>query len=280
MSSDEKKPTKEKKSTTEKEQSAEMVFKKQGFPVKDELVVAKAKRILPHCVFLDLMEFDNKEGMLHISEIAPGWVKNIRSHVQENQQVICKVMDIDKSKGYIDISLKRVSSGEKNAKMNEWKMEKKMTIMIRMIGKKMKKTSEAQKIIEKIITEYGSLSELFSEMSKKDISVIKEIGLPNKWEEEIINSVTEHIKSHRVKVTNVFQLKTFESDGVDKIKELIKEIEKNQDSEMEINYLGTPRYQITVLATDYKKAEDIMERIMNDMEKLSEKLKIEFSKVK
>ena len=147
MSSDEKKPLKEKKETTGKKSLSEIVHKKKGFPVKDELVVAKAKRILPHCVFLDLSEYDNKEGMLHISEIAPGWVKNIRSYVQENQQVICKVMDIDKNKGYIDISLKRVSSGEKNAKMNEWKMDKKMTFMIQMIGKSIKKMSESQKII-------------------------------------------------------------------------------------------------------------------------------------
>jgi translation initiation factor 2 subunit 1 len=274
MSSDEKKPAKEKKS------SGEIIFKKQGFPLKDELVVAKAKRILPHCVFLDLLEYDNKEGMLHISEIAPGWVKNVRAHVQENQQVICKVMDIDKSKGYIDISLKRVSSGEKNAKMNEWKMEKKMTIMIQIIGRKLKKTTEVQKIIGKITEEYESLSELFSEMSKSDIDAVKEIGLPKNWEEEIINSVMEHIKSHRVKVTNVFHLKSFEPDGVDKIKELIKKIREAQDSEMEINYLGTPRYQITVLATDYKKAEETMENVLDDMEKLSEKLNIEFSRVK
>jgi translation initiation factor 2 subunit 1 len=263
-----------------KKESEGLLFKKTGLPEKDELVVVKVKRILPHCVFLDLLEYDNKEGMLHISEIAPGWVKNIRAHLQENQQVICKTMSIDEEKGYIDLSLKRVSSGEKNAKMNEWKTEKKMTIILQIIGKKLKKENDTKKIARKIADEYGSLSEFFSEVSKRDISAVKKSGIPKEWEDEISKSIQEHMRSHRVKVTEVVDLKSFEPDGVERIKKLINDIEQHKDIEFTIHYLGTPRYQITVLASDYKKAEVAMDELISNISKLSEGLKIEFSKGK
>lgn len=256
------------------------VFKKSGFPVANELVVAKVKRILAHCVFLDLLEYDNKEGMLHISEIAPGWVKNIRAHLQENQQVICKVMSIDKEKGYIDLSVKRVSAGEKNAKMNDWKIEKKMNIMLNMIGERLKKKSEVEKITKKIIESYDSLSELFSEVGKQGMEALKKVKIPDKWKEEMLKSIQEHIKSHRVRVTDTIKVTSHEMDGVERIKKLISSVGKGDGFEISINYLGTPNYQITILANNYKKAEDAMDSVMDEIEKLSKEMNIEFSRGK
>lgn len=54
--------------------------------------------------FVDLGE--GKTGMVHISEVAPTFVQEIREHVQENQVVKVKVLSIGED-GKISLSIKR-----------------------------------------------------------------------------------------------------------------------------------------------------------------------------
>lgn len=50
---------------------------------------------------------DGKTGMVHISEVAPTFVKEIKDYVQENQTVKVKVLSI-MDDGKISLSMKRV----------------------------------------------------------------------------------------------------------------------------------------------------------------------------
>ena len=52
---------------------------------------------------------DGKTGMVHISEVATTFVKDIRDHLTENQQVKVKVLGINEQ-GKISLSIKRVMS--------------------------------------------------------------------------------------------------------------------------------------------------------------------------
>jgi S1 RNA binding domain protein len=55
-------------------------------------------------VFVELPE--GKTGMVHISEVATAYVKEIREHITENQIVKVKVLGID-NEGRISLSIKR-----------------------------------------------------------------------------------------------------------------------------------------------------------------------------
>ncbi len=53
------------------------------------------------------VELENgKTGMVHISEVAPTYVKEIRDHVTENQQVKVKILSIGED-GKISLSIKK-----------------------------------------------------------------------------------------------------------------------------------------------------------------------------
>lgn len=51
---------------------------------------------------------DGKTGLVHISEIAPEYVKNIRDHINENDVVKAKILSIDE-KGKISLSIKQAT---------------------------------------------------------------------------------------------------------------------------------------------------------------------------
>ncbi|MCL7418138.1 MAG: S1 RNA-binding domain-containing protein, partial [Halalkalicoccus sp.] len=78
-------------------------MKYSGWPTPGELVVGKIESIEDFGVFVDLEEYEDKQGLIHISEVASGWIKNVRDHVREGQTAVCKVLDVDKGSQQIDL---------------------------------------------------------------------------------------------------------------------------------------------------------------------------------
>ena len=55
-------------------------------PDHDELVIAVIKKIMPYGAFCSLPEYGNVEAFLHVSEVAPRWIKNIHEFISEGQK--------------------------------------------------------------------------------------------------------------------------------------------------------------------------------------------------
>ncbi|HKJ59462.1 MAG TPA: S1 RNA-binding domain-containing protein, partial [Halobacteriales archaeon] len=96
-----------------------------GWPEPGELVVCEVEEIEGFGVFCDLSEYQDKRGLIHISEVASGWIKNVRDHVNVDQRVVAKVLDVDESSQQIDLSLKDVNDHQRKEKIQEWKSEQK-----------------------------------------------------------------------------------------------------------------------------------------------------------
>lgn len=69
-----------------------------------KIVEGKVTGITKFGAFIELPE--GKTGMVHISEIAPTYVNEIRDHVTENQVVKVKILSISEE-GKISLSIKR-----------------------------------------------------------------------------------------------------------------------------------------------------------------------------
>src|SRR3990172_6820659 len=99
-----------------------MLFKREGYPEEGEIVLCTVAKIHSHAVFVDMDEY-GKGGMIHISEISPGRIRNIRDFVVEGKKIVCKVLRINLERGHIDLSLRRVTENQKKNKVNELKRE-------------------------------------------------------------------------------------------------------------------------------------------------------------
>ena len=59
-----------------------MFYRRIDFPEEGELVICTVTKVQSHSVFVRLDEFD-KGGMIHISEVSPGRIRNIRDFVRK-----------------------------------------------------------------------------------------------------------------------------------------------------------------------------------------------------
>src|SRR3989344_3307124 len=221
-----------------------MFYKKEGLPEEGELTVCTVKKILPHSVFVNLDEYENKEGMVHISEIAPGRIRTVRDYVREGKQIVCKVINIDLHKQHIDLSIRRVTTQLRINKLASYKQEDKAEKLLIAIGKKL----------------------------------IESLNIDKKIEDLLFTTISEKIKPPEVIVKGEFTLTTYEPDGIDSIKKLLNAV---TDPNAKLSYISAPKYRIEVKSTNYKTAESILKQITDSILNSAKNLKIiaEFSKV-
>lgn len=91
------------------------------FPEEGDIIIGNVIDVKSFGAFIELLEYPGKEGMVHISEVSSGWIKNIRDHIKKGQRVVAKVMRVTPHKNQIDLSLKRATDQQKKVKVQEWK---------------------------------------------------------------------------------------------------------------------------------------------------------------
>src|SRR3989339_651324 len=162
-----------------------MYYHRKGYPEVDEIVLCQVTKIFPNSVFVDILEY-KKSGMVHISEIAPGRIRNLRDFVSEGRQIVCKVLKIDEQKGYIDLSLRRVNTTERRNKLEEVKQEQKAEGIIKNLATKLKLNAEQlyEKISEKVFKDYDYVFPCFKAVAAGEADLEK-MGVEKKIAQEL-----------------------------------------------------------------------------------------------
>ncbi len=234
-----------------------MFLKKKGFPEEDELVLCTVTNTFHHGVFVNVEEY-GKSGMIYISEVSPGRIRNIRDFVKEGKKIVCKVLRINEEKGYIDLSLRRVNERQKKEKINEIKQEQKAEKIIEFAAKKLDKDPKKlyEELSSKIFEKYGLLYLCFEDVVKGNVSLEK-LGIDKKIADFLTESVKERMKPAEVFVEGELKLKSYMPDGVETIKGALN---KASGENVVVLYEGAGRYKIRAKANEYRDAEDILER--------------------
>ncbi len=241
-----------------------MVLIKQEWPEVGDLVIVTVETVTDYGAYVRLDEY-GKTGLLHISEIASSWIRNIRDYVREGQKVVLKVLRVDPDKGHIDLSLRRVTKRERIEKMLSWKKERKAESLLRSVAEKVGLSIEevyekAGILIEK---EYG-LYEGFEKAAERGAEALTKIGVPEDLAKVFAEVAKERIRLPMVKVKGVVEIRCLRPDGVRAIKEAFlnaKKSEKLKDAKVQFYVIAAPRYGIEVLADNYKQAEATLQRI-------------------
>lgn len=242
-----------------------MFYKKKGLPEEGEYILCTVKTILYHSVFAELDEYERKEGMIHISEVAPGRIRNLRDYVREGKKIICKVLRVRLDKGQVDLSLRRVSVAMRKKKNTQIKQEQKAEKIMEIVAQK--SNTDVKKLYEdfgnRIWEEYGGLSQFFQEIAADEAS-LEDFGVPQKYADVLTEVLKEKFKPQSVEMEKELELKSEAPDGVEIIKEALKravDVAKEKKYDVKISYISAPRYHVKVSALDYKLADKALEDV-------------------
>jgi translation initiation factor 2 subunit 1 len=232
-------------------------------PGQDELVLATIKKIMPYGAFCTLDEYGNTEAFIHISEVAPRWIKNIHEFLHENQHIVARVFHLVPEKNQIDLSLKRVTEAERKLKLESVKRERRAQKIFEMAVKEAKSTThEAASARERLLEKYGDLLEAFESISETGEEAISGMTIEKGLAKALLAVCKRTIKKPKAKVEAMLLLTSYARDGIGAIKAALAAAKPPSDAEVELSYIGAPRYHLSIVAADYKRAEKVRDEIV------------------
>ncbi|MBW2965993.1 S1 RNA-binding domain-containing protein [Candidatus Woesearchaeota archaeon] len=251
-----------------------MLYKREGMPGEDELVLCTVTAVHGHSVFANLDEY-GKTGMIHISEVSPGRIRNIRDYVVEGKKVVCKILKIDKKKGHIDLSLRRVNEGQKRKKINEIKQEQKAEKIIEGLAKKLNKDTKElyEQISNKIFEKYEYIHQCFNDIVANAVNLAK-LSFDEKLAGELTEAVKDKIKPVEVQIKGILKMMSSAPDGIEVVKGALK---KAIGENIHVKYRGAGEYNVIVNAPNYKEAEKIIKNSIDKVMRYGEKKKLVIS---
>ncbi len=233
-----------------------------GFPENGELVVCTVKSVKNFGAFVSLDEYDDKEGFVHVRDVATGWVKYIRDYVREGQKVVCKVLGVDSSKGHIDLSLKAVNDHQKREKIQQWKNEKKAEKLVEIVAERMNiSVDKAYDLFgNELLEDYESLYDAF-ESAVADTDAFLE-DYSGDWINDFMEVAKENVAAPSVQIDGILEMTSSAPNGMELVRNaLLKGMAAADGADAEITCVGCPRYRVIVKAPEYKEAEEIMKDI-------------------
>ena len=79
------------------------------FPEADDVVVVLVKEIQDMGGYVHLLEYNNCQGMIMLSELSRRRIRSVNKLLKVGRQEVAAVVRVDKEKGYIDLSKRRVA---------------------------------------------------------------------------------------------------------------------------------------------------------------------------
>jgi translation initiation factor 2 subunit 1 len=252
-----------------------MGLRRPEWPEVGDLVIATVVRITDYGAYVRLDEYD-KEGLLHVSEVASRWVRNIRDYVREGQKVVLKVLRVHSEKGHVDLSRRRVTKREKKEKLLFWKKDRKAESLLRTAAEKLDVSFEEayEKAGVLIENAFGDLYEGLEKTAKEGVDVLLELGIEKELAITLAEIAKEKITISLVNVKGILELQNSKPKGVLDIKETLtnaKEVGESEGADVKVYLVSPPKYRIVVSAEDYKSAESILEKASKSALKIIEK---------
>lgn len=208
-------------------------------------MICKVTHISPNSVSVHLEEY-NREGLVHVSEVSSGWVRDIRRFIKPEQEVVAKVIGTKP----LSLSIKRVDEKQKKHKIKEFKMEQRAEKMIELAAKTLGKTLEQayEEVGFKLQDRFGTLYEALKIALHKQDELKKYAS--DEWIRVLHEIAEKNIEQKEFEFRADVTIRTYSPDGIKIVKEVLKKAEKTG---LDVTYITAPKYLMKIKTQNPKK---------------------------
>ena len=245
----------------------------QELPEIGEIVIATITKVSDHGAYVTLDEYNGIQGFLHVSEIAPGWVRKVTKYVKEGEKKVLLIKKVQAARGEIDLSLKQISKEQRKKKLLDVKrFEKEQGILKNIQEKANLSSKQIESIEDKLLSKYDSVYDAIIDIATKNKEALENLEITEEIK-TVIEDISTKIKLPSVEIRGILELTNNKSNGIEVIRKILLDIIKeNNNSKIEISYIGAPKYRVGIIAQDFKTAEKTLKPILEKIEKNTSKL--------
>ncbi|RZR70974.1 hypothetical protein BHM03_00002575 [Ensete ventricosum] len=248
------------------------------YPEVDMAVMIQVKNIADMGAYVSLLEYNNIEGMILFSELSRRRIRSVSSLIKVGRQEPVMVLRVDRDKGYIDLSKRRVSEEDIQACEERYNKSKLVHSIMRHVAETLDLDLEELYIHIgwPLYRKYGHAFEAFKIIVTDPDSVldsltreVKEVGpdgeevrflvlfvvvpaVTPEVKDALVKNIRRRMTPQPLKIRADIEMKCFQFDGVLHIKEAMRKAEAagNDDCPVKIKLVAPPLYVLTTQTLD------------------------------
>lgn len=256
-------------------------FYKQKYPEIDDVVMVNVRSIAEMGAYVQLLEYKNIEGMILLSELSRRRIRSINKLVRVGRNECVVVIRVDKDKGYIDLSKRRVSAEEVKKCEEKFTRGKTVASILRHVGEILEFDSdeELEELFEKTAWYFdeknkhnGGAYDAFKH-AVGDPSILDECGLDERTKEVLISNINRRMMPQAVKVRSDIEVSCYSYEGIDAVKDALRAGLKltSEEFPVNINLIAPPLYVVTTTTLDREGALDSLTKVIAAVKEAIEK---------
>jgi translation initiation factor 2 subunit 1 len=248
-------------------QRLECRFYEAQFPEIEDVVVVNVRNIADMGAYVVLLEYNNIEGMILLSELSRRRIRSINRLIRVNRNEVAMVLRVDKEKGYIDLSKRRVSPEDVAKCEDRFNKAKAVHSILRHVAEMRHQTLEDlyKRIGWPLQKKFGSTHDAFklclgAEEDQQDIFV--GLDIDDETKEALTTYIRRRLAPQPVKIRGDIEISCYTYEGIDAIRESLQAgIDVgSQDMPIKIKLIAPPRYTIDTMTLDKEAGKASLEK--------------------
>ena len=226
-------------------------FYENKYPEVDDVVMVNVQQIAEMGAYVKLLEYDDIEGMVLLSELSRRRIRSIQKLIRVGRNEVVVVLRVDKEKGYIDLSKRRVSAEDIVQCEERYNKSKAVHSIVRRSAEKFNVPLEEvyKSIVWPLAKEYGHAFDAFRiSITNPSIFDSPEVHAPTKeLLEDLKENIARRLSPQAIKCRADFDVSCFSYEGIDAIKEALTAAENlsDENNQIKVKLVAAPRYVIT-----------------------------------
>lgn len=252
------------------------------FPEVDDVVMVNVQSIAEMGAYVRLLEYNNIEGMILLSELSRRRIRSINKLIRVGRDECVVVIRVDKEKGYIDLSKRRVSVEDAKKCENRYSKAKCVYSILRhtvellhQAGHKVDfedlfertawKLDEAHKQPE----EKCKASYEYFKKAVEDPDVLKDLEINDQERDMLMKNIKRRLTPQALKIRADISVSCFAYEGIEAIIRALKKglACSTEEHHIKINLIAPPTYVMTTQSLDRQLGLDAVKNAMDEIER-------------
>ncbi|CDJ43443.1 eukaryotic translation initiation factor 2 alpha subunit, putative [Eimeria tenella] len=198
-------------------------FYERKFPEAEELVMVKVQRIAEMGAYVSLLEYNNVEGMILLSELSKRRFRSVTKLVKVGRLEAVMVLRVDAVKGYIDLSKSRVSPEDIVKCEERYSKGKKVHQTVRHVALKHNLGVDElnAKVIWPLYKKYGHALDALKAAALDPEEVFGGLDVSEEVKKSLIQDIQLRLAPQALKLRARIDVWCFGKDGIDAVKKAL-----------------------------------------------------------
>lgn len=242
------------------------------YPEVDDLVMVTVQQIADMGAYVTLNEYNNLEGMVLLSELSRRRIRSVQRLIRVGKTEVVVVLRVDREKGYIDLSKRRVSPEEVEKFEEKFNKSKAVHSIMRHVAEKLDMPLEElyKQVGWPFYKKYGHAFEAFKLALNEPEVVWSSLPRPvdPAIRTELMQSIVRRLTPQKLKLRADVEVACFGYEGIDAVRAALAagEAVSTEEIAIKVKLVAPPLYVILSTCMDKSRGLELMTRALEQIE--------------